>query len=140
MVALSSFRSPEPASNRPGPAFGYTWPMPLPFSYGSLQQEEVQQSTVGRRLHGTPDAIVGFEPSLVPIEDPEVAAAVGKTHHANATFTGNETSRVPGTVFEITDDELAQIDKYEAAFSYTRVTATLVSGRHTWVYVDERGA
>lgn len=53
----------------------------------------------------------GFESSLLSIEDPQVIAAIGKTHHANVTFNGNENSRVPGLVFEITDAELASIDE-----------------------------
>ncbi len=109
--------------------------MPLLFSYGTLQQENVQLSTFGRRLNGQRDELVGFEPSLVKIEDPQVAAALGKTHHANVKFNGNKDSRVPGMVFEITDAELASVDEYEAAFSYQRITAMLASGRQTWVYV-----
>jgi hypothetical protein len=109
--------------------------MPLLFSYGTLPQEDVQLATLGRHLHGQRDELPGFEPSLVRIEDPELVAASGKTHHANVTFNGNENSRVPGMTFEITDAEFATIDDYEAAFVYQRVTATLASGRQTWVYV-----
>jgi gamma-glutamylcyclotransferase (GGCT)/AIG2-like uncharacterized protein YtfP len=109
--------------------------MPLLFSYGTLQQEEVQLSTLGRHLEGQRDALLGFVPSLVKIEDPQVAAAVGKTHHDNATFDGNDDSRVPGTVFEVTDAELAKVDEYEAPFFYKRVAARLASGKEAWVYV-----
>ena len=109
--------------------------MPLLFSYGSLQQESVQVSTFGRRLHGHGDQLPGFEQSLVRIDDPQVAAALAKTHHANVTFNGNDESRVSGMVFEITDAELASVDEYEAAFRYERVDALLGSGRHAWVYV-----
>lgn len=35
--------------------------MPWLFSYGTLQQEAVQLSTVGRRLAGQADELVGFE-------------------------------------------------------------------------------
>ncbi len=109
--------------------------MPLLFSYGSLQQESVQLSTFGRRLNGQHDVLLRFERSQVRIEDPQIAAKLGMTHHANVTFNGNDESRVPGMVFEIADTELASVDGYEAAFSYTRVDATLASGRHAWVYV-----
>jgi hypothetical protein len=81
--------------------------MPLLFSYGTLQQEDVQLATFGRRLGGQADALVGFEPSSVRIEDPRVAATLGKTHHANVKFNGRDESRVPGSVFEVTDAELA---------------------------------
>jgi len=43
---------------------------------------------------------------------------------------------VSGTVFEITDAELADADTYEARAAYTRVSVTLASGREAWVYVD----
>ena len=112
--------------------------MPLVFSYGTLQEERVQLSTFGRLLRGERDDLPGFEPSSVPIEDPQVAAASGKTHHANATFTGRPDSRVSGTVFEITDAELAASDQYERAAAYKRIAAILASGKQAWVYVDER--
>ena len=114
--------------------------MPLIFSYGTLQQEDVQLSTFGRRLVGQRDELVGFAASLVRIDDPLVAAKLGKTHHANATFTGSDDSRVPGMAFEVTDAELAGVDDYERAFSYKQVNAVLASGRQTWVYVDDHSA
>jgi hypothetical protein len=114
--------------------------MPLLFSYGTLQQESVQVATFGRLLRGRPDEVLGFEPSLARIEDPNVAAALGKTHHANLTFTGRNESRVGGTVFEVTDAELDLADEYERSAAYVRVVATLVSGRRAWVYVDARSA
>jgi gamma-glutamylcyclotransferase (GGCT)/AIG2-like uncharacterized protein YtfP len=109
--------------------------MPLLFSYGTLQQDEVQLATFGRRLQGQRDELPGFEQSLVKIQDPQVVATLGKTHHANVESNGNEDSRVPGMVIEVTDTELARVDEYEAAFSYTRIAAVLVSGRPAWVYV-----
>lgn len=109
--------------------------MALLFSYGTLQQEDVQLATFGRRLEGQHDELPGFAPSTVKIEDPQVAAALGKTHHANASFTGSDRSRVRGMAFEVTDAELARVDEYEAPFRYARVTARLASGRDAWVYV-----
>ncbi len=109
--------------------------MPRLFSYGTLQREDIQLSTLGRRLNGQKDQLVGYEPSLVAIADPAMAARLGKTHHNNVSATGNAASRAGGTMFEITDAELAACDAYEALFHYRRVTAMLVSGRETWVYV-----
>jgi gamma-glutamylcyclotransferase (GGCT)/AIG2-like uncharacterized protein YtfP len=114
--------------------------MPLLFSYGTLQQEQVQLSTFGRRLQGQKDELLGFEPSVVCIEDPQVAAASGRTHHDNVTFTGRDDSRVSGTVFEISDAELAAADEYERVAAYKRIAAMLASGKQTWVYVDGRSA
>ena len=114
--------------------------MPLLFSYGTLQKEEVQLSTLGRRLVGAEDELPGFEPAQVKIEDPKEAAMAGTSHHANARFSGNPGSRVHGMAFEVTDDELTRIDGYEAPFSYRRIGAVLASGRHAWVYVHAPGA
>src|SRR3974377_1363290 len=87
--------------------------MPLLFSYGTLQQSNVQLATFGRLLQGRQDELPGFELSLVRIEDPQVIATSGKTHHANVAKSGNDKSRVSGTVFEITAADLSAADEYE---------------------------
>lgn len=109
--------------------------MPLLFSYGSLRDEGVQLSAFGRRLYGSSDSIVGCEPSLVLIEDADLAAELGKTHHNNLRFNGSAASRVEGMVFDVTDAELEDVDRYEATFAYARVLAPLASGRDAWVYL-----
>ncbi len=109
--------------------------MPLLFSYGSLQQEEVQISTFGRKLGGEKDLLTGYEPSLVKIPDPEVAKRLKKLHHDNVKKTDDEWSNVQGTVFDVTDAELALADTFEAQFNYKRVVVPLASGRDAWVYV-----
>ena len=114
--------------------------MPLIFSYGTLQQHEVQLATFGRLLQGRKDELIGFEPSLVEIEDSELAKAIGRAHHDNVTFNGRNDSRVAGMVFEITDAELAAADRYEERAAYRRIRATLASGTEAWVYVDARSA
>jgi gamma-glutamylcyclotransferase (GGCT)/AIG2-like uncharacterized protein YtfP len=113
--------------------------MALLFSYGTLQQDDVQRSTFGRLLQGEKDELVGYEQSSVRIEDPAVVATSGKTHHPIVKFNGRNDSRVSGTVFEITAQELASADRYEVA-AYKRVAATLASGRQAWVYIDARFA
>jgi gamma-glutamylcyclotransferase (GGCT)/AIG2-like uncharacterized protein YtfP len=114
--------------------------MRLLFSYGTLQQENVQLSTFGRLLRGQSDELLGFEQSVVRIEDPQVVATSGKTHHSNVTFNGRNDSRVSGTVFGITDAELAAADQYEQLAAYKRVAAKLASGKQAWVYVHARSA
>ena len=108
--------------------------MPLLFSYGTLQQEDVQLSTLGRTLDGYRDQLIGFEPSSVEIDDPRVAATLGMTHHANVTKSKDDRSRVAGMVFEVTEAELVRIDGYEAPFAYARLLAPLGSGGRAWVY------
>ena len=114
--------------------------MPLVFSYGTLQQESVQLSTFGRLLQGQRDELPGFELSSVRIEDPEVVAATGMTHYANVTFNGRNDSQVSGTVFEITETELAAADRYEKPAAYRRISVILASGKQAWVYVEARSA
>ena len=109
--------------------------MPLLFSYGTLQQAAVQLSTFGRLLDGQPDELVGFEQSLMEIDDPAFVEHSGKAHHAIVKFSGRPDSRVSGTVLELSDDELARADAYEPV-GYTRVEATLASGKRAWVYAD----
>ena len=113
--------------------------MPRLFSYGTLQQANVQLSTFGRLLQGCDDQLVGFERSMMKIEDQQVVATSGKTHHPIVRFNGRPDSLVPGMVFEITDAELAMADQYEVA-AYKRVAAMLKSGKQAWVYVDARFA
>jgi hypothetical protein len=109
--------------------------MPLLFSYGTLQHEDVQLATFGRALAGEKDLLVGYEPSLVAIPDPAIAARLKKTHHDNVKNTGDDWSNVQGTAFEVTDAELSQADLYEAEFHYRRVMVPLASGKQAWVYV-----
>lgn len=108
--------------------------MPLLFSYGTLQQPNVQLATFGRELSGTADSLVGYEQSLVAIDNPEVVNTSGETHHPIVKYTGNAAAQVSGTVFEITAQELEHADRYEVSV-YKRVTAPLLSGRTAWVYV-----
>jgi len=109
--------------------------MPLLFSYGTLQQEEVQLITFGRRLEGTLDNLVGFIITEVKIEDQDVIRKSGKEFHPIAKKTNSTHDKVAGTIFEITDDELIRSDQYEVD-AYKRVKTTLKSGKIAWVYVE----
>ena len=109
--------------------------MPLIFSYGSLREPAVQLSTFGRHLTGHDDELVGFELSVVTIDDPAIVAMSGRRQHNNLVPTDRPNARVRGTVFEITDSELADVDEYEAQYPYRRIDAPLASGSRVWVYV-----
>ncbi|HYB40995.1 MAG TPA: gamma-glutamylcyclotransferase family protein [Candidatus Methylomirabilis sp.] len=113
--------------------------MPLLFSYGTLRQEAVQLSTFGRLLEGQPDELIGFEQSLLEVEDPQFVATSGKAHHAIVAFNGRGDSRVKGTVFELSESELAVADRYEPA-GYKRISTVLASGKRAWVYADARAS
>lgn len=104
------------------------------FSYGTLQQEDVQRATFGRLLEGEPDALVGFAEQTLEITDPDVLAKSSKRFHPIVVRSGDSADRVAGTVFLVTADELSAADAYEVG-EYERVRATLASGREAWVYV-----
>jgi Gamma-glutamyl cyclotransferase, AIG2-like len=106
----------------------------LPFSYGTLQDKAVQLANFGRELSGRPDAIVGYTQTLIAIDDPEVVAISGKTHHPVVQPSSNPEDEVRGTVFEVTVQELAAADAYEVS-EYQRVLVLLRSGARAWVYV-----
>ena len=105
------------------------------FSYGTLQLEQVQRETFGRTLEGNADEMVGYAQTMVKIDDPQVVATSGKTHHPIVAYTGNAADRVEGTVFAITPEELAHADEYEVD-AYRRDRVKLASGLSAWVYVN----
>ena len=107
------------------------------FSYGTLQQEEVQLSTFGRRLEGHEDAILGYKLSMTKITDPEVVKTSGKEFHPILQKTNNHDDEVAGMVFSITNTELQQADKYEVS-DYKRISVLLKSGLNAWVYVAQQ--
>ena len=109
--------------------------MPLLFSYGTLQDEEVQLSLFGRTLVGRKDYLLGYEHALDRVDGPDFARTSGATHHAILRPADSDAARVEGTALEVTDAELERADKYEPV-EYKRVVASLASGGQAWVYVD----
>jgi len=107
----------------------------LLFSYGTLQNKKVQIANFGRELTGREDALPGYARRMVAVIDPKVAALTGEWHLANVEPCSNPEDAVSGTVFEITEQELAAADKYEEAAAYRRISVTLRSGDQAWVYV-----
>ncbi|MBU2115048.1 MAG: gamma-glutamylcyclotransferase [Gammaproteobacteria bacterium] len=107
--------------------------MPKLFSYGTLQQKNVQLANFGRELSGHKDILQGYIVSEVEITDQRVLRESGKTFHPILRFTGNAQDEVAGTVFDLSDAELAQADDYEVD-AYVRVTAVLKSGIECWIY------
>jgi Gamma-glutamyl cyclotransferase, AIG2-like len=104
------------------------------FSYGTLQQPEVQLTILGRRIEGQADALPGYATSLIEITDPAVIATSGKKHHSIVRHTGSTSDEVAGTAFRITPAELAAADAYEVA-DYKRIAVRLKSGLEAFVYV-----
>jgi gamma-glutamylcyclotransferase (GGCT)/AIG2-like uncharacterized protein YtfP len=106
----------------------------LLFSYGTLRQPDVQRATFGRELDGRPDAIVGYELDYVTITDPHVIATSGSDRHPILRPSGRVDAAIEGTVFAISEADLAAADEYEVD-DYVRVAVPLRSGDEAWVYV-----
>lgn len=104
------------------------------FSYGTLQQDDVQLATFGRRLEGSADVLPGYVAGLLEITDAGVLKTSGKMHHLIARPTGNPSDEIPGRVLVLTAAELAAADTYEVS-DYKRVQVRLKSGLDAWVYV-----
>ena len=104
------------------------------FSYGTLQQREVQVANYGRPLEGTPDVLRGYRLAPLRISDPEVVRISRKAVHTIARQTGDPADRIAGVSFLLTPDELAATDRYEVDV-YGRVEVTLESGARAFVYV-----
>ena len=103
------------------------------FSYGTLQDESVQLSTLGRKLNGSKDVLAGYRVTEVPIENPDHLAS-GATHYRNIQFTGNASDVVEGIVFSLRQEEFQQVDDYEKDANYARLVVQLNSGVRAWVY------
>lgn len=112
--------------------------MPNLFSYGTLQQTDVQLATFGRVLTGHADALPGFALHWLTITDPDVIRTSGKTEHPLLKRCPGG-APIHGYCFEVSDQELAQADAYEVA-DYVRIAVTLASGTPAFVYVDQHEA
>jgi hypothetical protein len=108
------------------------------FSYGTLQQENVQLATFGHLLGGRPDALAGFALAPIRISDPHVIAVSGAAVHHIARRTGDPADIVPGILFSVTPAELAAADAYEV--DYGRIEVVLASGAMAFVYADAEKA
>lgn len=104
------------------------------FSYGTLQLAKVQLENYGRLLSGEKDSLKNYKLDKLQITDAEVLRKSGKEFHPIAVKTSSPNDRLEGTIFEITDEELLQTDKYEVS-DYKRVLETFDSGKKAWVYV-----
>ena len=115
-----------------------TAPVERLFSYGTLQQPDVQQALFGRPVPTIVDTLPGFRLETVRITDPVVIATSGSDEHPLLRRGGADDS-VAGVFLELTTDELRAADAYEVD-DYTRIPVILGSGARAWVYVAVQDA
>ncbi len=104
------------------------------FSYGTLQDEKVQLTLFGRLLKGNKDVLPGFKLEMVTITDEAVLETSQQQQHFIAVRSQYPQDAVPGTVYELTDEELHHADHYEVD-DYQRIEVKLLSSTKAWVYV-----
>src|SRR5210317_1203635 len=93
------------------------------FSYGTLQLEQVQIATYGRILKGTKDSLPNYKLEQLKITDSNALEKSGKTFHPIAIKTNKPLDVIEGVIFEITNQELDETDKYEVS-DYKRILET----------------
>lgn len=104
------------------------------FSYGTLQQDEVQLANFGHLLIGEKDILPEYVLDEIEITDERVIRESGKNIHPILKYTGNASDDIHGMVFQVTQGELEKADLYEVS-DYKRVSVKLQSGTTCWVYV-----
>lgn len=110
--------------------------MPLLFSYGTLQLEQVQMETFGRLLKGEKDTLIGYELKMLEITDPEVLRKSNQQFHPILEFSGNESHLTEGMLYEVTDEEILRSDEYEVD-DYKRVETIFKSGKQGFIYIKK---
>ncbi|NND60843.1 MAG: gamma-glutamylcyclotransferase [Gammaproteobacteria bacterium] len=103
------------------------------FSYGTLADPQVQLEIFGRELVTRKDMLSGYRIDVIEMSDPDFIARVGNAPQRTLTSTGNRDDQVVGVVVELSDDELAQADRYEPR-NYLRQQVKLESGCTAWIY------
>lgn len=94
------------------------------FSYGTLQQPDVQRDTFGRIVQSEDDVLPGYTVDYAEIEDSRVVELSGLAVHPIVRPTGDPRDKVVGRVLRVSDDELD-------APTSTRCTCTVAS-RSRW--------
>lgn len=95
------------------------------FSYGTLQDPQVQEYIFGRILDGGPDTAPGFK----KMEN----AVYGR--YPLVIRTDNPEDKVEGMAYEVNDADLKKADIYETR-AYKREKFRLESGEEAWIYIE----
>lgn len=94
------------------------------FSYGTLQDSNLQQKLIGRKMSGKNDSVSGFRQEEIEIENGIYWILIPDNESVQM---------VSGQVFEITPAELEAFDVYEGS-EYQRSVVTLNGGITAWIY------
>lgn len=95
------------------------------FTYGTLQEEDVQKYVFRRVLSGGEDVLPCYSVSNKKMYGRYLVLEP----------TGKQENEVAGRVYALSGAELLQADIYEGP-AYKRIAISLKSGRRAWVYVE----
>ena len=95
------------------------------FTYGTLQNPEIQRIVMDRELTGKKDTLIGYR-----LEHEKVLGRYPAVIH-----TGNPKDKVRGMVYKTSFRDLFLCDEYEGTH-YKRIRETLNSGLESWVYIE----
>jgi gamma-glutamylcyclotransferase (GGCT)/AIG2-like uncharacterized protein YtfP len=107
--------------------------MELIFSYGSLQNENVQMKLFGRIFNGNKDVLKHYQIMVIEIEDQAFISKGEGKFQKTLTFSNNPDDLIEGTVLEVHEEELLLADRHEPD-NYRRIKVELHSGKQAWVY------
>lgn len=85
---------------------------------------------------GEKDTLVGYTLSMVEITAPEVLKLSEEKYHPIIEFSGNADDKVEGTLFDVSEQEILNADKYEVD-DYKRIEVTFESGNKGYIYVKK---
>ncbi len=108
----------------------------LVFSYGALQNEELQRSVLGRVFPSEAAILPGFHADYAEMADPRFAELTGTSIHAVLRRTDDPRDKVIGKVFRLTEDELDAADQFQVLM-FRREQVVLEGGRTAWVYLSD---
>lgn len=95
------------------------------FTYGTLQEKQVQLDVFGHLMEGHPDGLLGFK----KLEN----AVYGQFPVVIQTQDAKD--KVKGTVYTLSLTDLEKADEYETEV-YKREKFPLESGLEAWVYIE----
>lgn len=98
------------------------------FTYGTLQNEDVQEDIFGRILKGTAETLIGYTLKEILIEE-----EFGIEPYPIIMETQSTDDSINGIMYEITTPELHKVDTYEG-LHYKRVQVKLQSNETVWAY------
>ncbi len=96
------------------------------FTYGTLQEVEIQLQLFGKIIKGKEDTLIGYK----------IAEEKYQGIYPMLFNSKNRNDSIKGKIYKLSYSELEKADNYEGP-DYKRIKVTLASGTKAWVYVGK---